>query len=236
MTSKGKASISPHPRPLRRGVPRLQSATRRLRHAAALAGAVALLAGAAIAQDRGDSYRDSESADDETFYSYVYLLDGDATLFAAQSDAEHEVEVNLPVLEGDRVWTARGSRLSLFLSDGTLLSAAGDTDLVLQNVLFSPDSPSQETIVRLLSGRVLLHVDGESGSLPAVDTANARVYLQSEGVYVVSANDGDWTHVIAREGFAEVVDQRGSSVVREGEELEVEGTAAPRPGSVRPRA
>ncbi|MEM1250545.1 MAG: DUF6600 domain-containing protein, partial [Acidobacteriota bacterium] len=206
-----------------------RSATRRRpRRGASLlaAGAAAAFLALPTAAQEPVNYTE-ENVEDSTYYSYVYTLDGSATLFASQSDAQHEVETNLPVLEGDRLWTDRGSRLSVFLSDGSLVSTDSETDLVLQSVLGSPDSASTETVLRLLSGRALLFVDSENTRLPIVDTGNSRVYVQSSGTYVISANGSDWTQVIAREGFAEVVDQRGSSLVRTGEEIEVRGERRP---------
>ena len=191
-----------------------------------LATCVAAAGLALPASAQEPTYADN-TVDDSTYYSYVYTLEGSATLFGSQSDAQHEVETNLPVLEGDRLWTERGSRLSVFLSDGSLVSTDSETDLILQSVLGSPDSTSTETVLRLLSGRLLLHVDTEGTRLPIVDTGNSRVYLQASGSYVISANESDWTQVIAREGFAEVVDQRGSSLVRTGEEIEVRGERRP---------
>ncbi len=216
MTRKGSTS---HPR---------SSARRQLLRACwALLAAAGLIASAGGAQSPVEAGDVPQGNTDGTYYSYVFALDGSATLYAAQSDAQHEVETNLPVLEGDRLYTDGDTRLSVFLSDGTLLTMDSETDVVLQSIFNSPDSSTTDTILRLLSGRILLHVDS-ADSLPAIDTGNARVYAQSAGVYVVSANDTDWTHVIVREGFAEILDQRGSSLVRQGEEIEVEGDSAPR--------
>jgi hypothetical protein len=194
-----------------------QLTSRRLRGAAG-AAILALLPASAGAQ----------SYDGYTFFRAV---DGRAELIAADSGDRTEVEANYPVITGDRLVLDRGARADLLLSDGSQLSVDEVTDVTFDAVAESPDADQDQTVLRLYEGRILVASRGvwRNGAEAAiVDTANARIYLQDNGTYLVTADEARWTEVVVREGFAEVVDQNGSSVVRAGERLEVRGAQDPR--------
>ncbi|HVS65794.1 MAG TPA: DUF6600 domain-containing protein [Thermoanaerobaculia bacterium] len=164
-------------------------------------------------------------------YSYFRTVDGRAELIDAESGERTEVETNYPVITGDRLLVEESARVDLLLSDGSQLSVDEVSDLSFAAVAGSPDGDEGPTELRLYEGRILLASrgvwrDGDEAAI--VDTANARIYLQSNGTYLVSADEARWTEVVVRDGFAEVVDQNGSSVVRPGERLEVRGNESPR--------
>ncbi|HVS14509.1 MAG TPA: DUF6600 domain-containing protein, partial [Thermoanaerobaculia bacterium] len=164
-------------------------------------------------------------------YTYFRTIDGRGELVAADSGERNEVEANYPVIAGDRLLLDRGARADLLLSDGSQLAVDEVTDLTFDAVAQSPDSDQGQTVLRLYEGRIVLASRGvwRAGEESAIiDTANARIYLQDNGSYLVSADEARWTEVVVREGFAEVVDQHGSSVVRAGERLEVRGANDPR--------
>ena len=162
-------------------------------------------------------------------YSFVGALEGDATLFAARSGARSELELHLPILRGDRVWTTPGARLAVLMSDRSILTLDFDTEVTLERIAGSPDGEDADSLYVLHRGRLGLEVedgllDAES---PAVDTANARVYLKQGGRYQVHSDGDRWTEVTVLAGFTEVVTQRGSVIVRGGETLVADGLDNP---------
>ncbi len=160
----------------------------------------------------------------EAYYSYVHTLDGDATLVEGDTGERAEATINLPILPGDRLDTHRGTRLGVLLADGDRLAVDEDTMLEFVRLARTPESSDQSTSLRLERGRLHL-VHGLSTQVPTeIDTGNSRIYADGASEIMVSASGDSWTQIVVREGYVEVVDRRGSSVVRAGEELHIEGS------------
>ncbi len=162
-------------------------------------------------------------ADERASYSYLRTLEGSATVAAAAQGVGEPLEINQPLLTGDQVRVESGSRLELALSDRNRLFLDAYSSLILERLAFSGDREERVTVLRLEGGELLLAVADEAlgDELPRVITANATVYVQEPGEYRIETGVGSdgasWTRVVTRRGFAEVVTDRGSSVVR-GEE------------------
>ena len=165
----------------------------------------------------------------EGVYSFVGALDGDATLFAARSGAQSELEVHLPILRGDRIWTRPYGRMAVLMSDRSILALDHDSEVTFAQIAGSPDADDADSLFVLHRGRLSLDVAQHllDSELPAIDTTNARVYAKQEGRYQVESDGDAWTEVAVLEGFAEVVTQRGSVIVRGGEALLINGLDDP---------
>ena len=188
-----------------------------------------ILAAAATGAAHAQQPAPQEERQLEGVYSLVGALDGDATLFAARSGAQSELEIHLPILRGDRVRTRPYGRLAVLMSDRSILAVDHDSEVTFAQIAGSPDGDDADSLLVLHRGRLNLDVAQHllDSELPAVDTTNARIYPRQEGRYQV-ANDGDaWTEVAVLAGFAEVVTQRGSVIVRGGEALLVRGLDDP---------
>jgi len=158
-------------------------------------------------------------------YGYIRVIEGSATVVQAGSDESTDAEVNLPVLAGDRIQVPARSRIELVLADRNLVRVDGGSELLLERLAASPDADDRATVLRLLEGNLQLIVtqESEGEELPRVETPNATVYVQSFGVYRVTAESGGWSELVVRRGTAEVVTERGSQIVRADEELVIEG-------------
>ena len=177
----------------------------------------------------GDGYYDDGApADYASGYSYVRNLRGDATLIQAGGERS-QLEVNQPVLVGDRLWVAPGSLAEVLLSDGNLLRLDGGSEVVFDALAGSPEGRDRATVLRLLEGNVQLIVfsDALGDEMPRVDLPNGTVYVGDAGRYRLTSDRGDWSQVVVRSGWAEVATERGSEVVRAGGEALVEGGRAP---------
>lgn len=160
-----------------------------------------------------------------TGYSYFLAVEGNATVLQGDADTSTAAEVNLPLLAGDWLSVPSGSRLGVLLSDGNRLHVDGPAELGLDRLAYSPEVDDRQTQLNLTGGRLHVTVAAlwEVDEAPRVDTANATLYLQDAGEYVVTGYDPATTEILVRSGFAEVLTRRGSSVVRAGERLLVEG-------------
>ncbi len=184
---------------------------------------VCFAVGSLFAQSPSGAARD----DSDPYYSYALTVQGSATLFSSGSEARSDLTANLPLLVGDRVWVSPSGRADLLLSDTNRVSVDRDTEVRFQALAFSPDGTDEATGLALETGRIAVEVVWLAEGQPMwIDTRNTRVYLHRPGTYVITS-DGDRTEVIVRTGFVEVVDQRGSSVLRNGERLRVEGFEEP---------
>ncbi|MEO8195761.1 MAG: DUF6600 domain-containing protein, partial [Thermoanaerobaculia bacterium] len=164
-------------------------------------------------------------ADERASYSFLRTLEGTATAAAAGEGVGDALELNQPLLTGDLVRVGSRSRIEITLSDRNRLRLDEDTSVILERLAFSGDREERVTVLRLEGGELLLDVADEAlgDELPRVITANATVYIQQPGQYRIEAgreNDGQaWTRVVTRRGYAEIVTDRGSSVVREAEAM-----------------
>ena len=179
-----------------------------------LALAALFLAGAAAAD-----------IDDRESYSYVSAIDGAVTVAETGRGPGERVEVNQPLLAGDELRLARGARAEVQLADRNLLRLDGDTVLALTRVAFSADRDDAVTQLDLAEGEILLVVDPEAlgDELPEVRTRSATVYVGEPGTYRIEADADGYTELVVRAGYAELMTDQGSSVVREGEAAVVSG-------------
>ena len=189
---------------------------------------VVVAAGAAVAAQAQQPVQ-QEQAELKGVYSFVGALDGEATLFAARSGAQSGLEIHLPILRGDRIWTRPYGRLAVLMSDRSILALDHDSEVTFTQIAGSPDADDVDSLYVLHRGRLSLEVADHlvDSELPAVDTTNARIYAKQQGRYQVESDGDAWTEVAVVEGFAEVVTQRGSVIVRGGEALRVQGLDDP---------
>ena len=169
------------------------------------------------------------AAQDQTSYGFVRVIEGRADLKQASSSTLVELVANYPLMVADEIRVPFGSRVETLLPDGTYLRLDGDSELSFQHLALSADSEDQLNVLRLLQGEIQLVLPNDVASSEAfrVDTQNASVYLQNRGTYRIRTNGSDWSEIVVREGFAEVVTEQGSSIVRSGEQVLVEGATSP---------
>jgi hypothetical protein len=177
----------------------------------------------AAAQD--PDAQDTGRYDSRESYSYVSVLDGDATLAHEGSGPGEAAQLNEPLLTGDRIRLARDARLEIALADHNLLRIGGGSSLVLAKVAFSGDRGDRTTEIDLEEGEILLVVDSSAlgDSLPEVRTPTADVVIHEPGSYRIEVSANDWTEVVVRTGYAEVVTDRGSTIVRTDESAFLQG-------------
>jgi hypothetical protein len=162
----------------------------------------------------------ASATDDMTSLSYISYLERYATLKPAQGGESLEAAVNMPVLVGDRLETARGARVEVELSDGSTVWVDEFTTLDFDAIVNSRDEQDGQTVLYLGDeGSVAVEVpETGNGEGPLrLDTPSGTLYLDRPGLYRVELRSGQ-LHVEAHDGLAELPSGIGSALVRGGQE------------------
>lgn len=155
-----------------------------------------------------------------TSYGYVSALEGSAEAVSAGDGQAQGLELNQPLLTGQRISVAPGSRAEMVLADNTILRLNAGADLELAALYGSADVEAPATTLRLSNGSLQLVLDDVGGGrrAPRVDTANATVYFLAAGEYLVESDSSGWTRVVVRAGRCEVRTGSGSRRLEAGDE------------------
>jgi hypothetical protein len=167
----------------------------------------------------------AQSVDERASYSYVRTIEGRASLASAGRGPGEEADLNQPLLQGDTVRVERGARLEIALADLNLLRIAGDSTVNLVRVAFSADRDDRTTRLDLEEGEIVLVITDEAlgDELPEIRTPAGRVFIHQPGTYRLRASAEGELELVVRSGFAELLTERGSTVVRTGEEAWTRG-------------
>ncbi len=179
--------------------------TRTLAIAAAIA--LALLSATAHAED------------DATSLSYISYLERYATVRPADGSATLDAVINMPVLAGDRMETARGARVEVQLADGTTLWLDEFSTLDFDAVAFSRDAQASHTSLYLVEGAATVEIPEVAlgdGTM-RFDSPGGTVYLHRPGLYRVDVRGGP-VRVEALSGLVELPSGVGSALLRTGQQ------------------
>ncbi len=163
-------------------------------------------------------------------YGYFRTVEGYASLTQAGSSSRVEIAPNYPLLVEDRVQVSGDGRLETILPDGSVLRLAADTEIFFERLARSGDREDDRTLLQLIQGEMQLVVPFESAETEElrIDTINTTVYISREGSYRIATDGQSWSEVVVREGWVEVVTDKGSTIVRAGEQALVDGESRPR--------
>ncbi len=166
------------------------------------------------------------AAEPRESYGYFRTLDGSATVFSRGESGSSAVEINQPLLSGDHVRVAPGSRLEVVLPDRTRVRIDGGSEVEFEALAGSADRSARSTQLRLFEGEIQVEVDDDTlgRESPEIATDNATIYLDDLGTYRISADPDEWTELIVRSGRAEVETDRDAVTVRAQQMATVEGT------------
>ena len=163
--------------------------------------------------------------DDPTSLSYIAYLERYATVFPAGGEETLEAVINMPLVGGDRLDTAREGRMEVILADGTMLWMDEYTTLSLDAVAFSRDTRGDRTVLFIADGAMMLELPRtvEQQHRTRIDGASETVHLQGPGVFRIEVlrTGGLWVEVW--EGLAEAVTPAGGVTLRATSATEVGG-------------
>jgi hypothetical protein len=136
-------------------------------------------------------------------------------------DSWQPASLNFPMTLGDRLYTAKGSRLELQTEGGAIYLAPG-TDFASLNLTyevrqFSLGAGSASFRIRRI----------DSGESFEVDTPNAAVSFDRAGDYRIDVDRNGNTRVMVRAGYAYVASAGGEVPVQAGRMMVIDGSDSP---------
>ena len=151
------------------------------------------------------------AGDDLTSLSYISYLERYATVRPAQGGETLDAVVNMPVLAGDRLETARGARVELQLAEGASVWVDEFTTLDFDALAYSRESSAAQTALFLADdGGVAVEIPSTalgSGSM-RLETGAGTVYLNRPGLYRLVTRSGD-LRIEVHQGLAELPEGNG---------------------------
>lgn len=156
--------------------------------------------------------------DDLTSLSYISYLERYATVQPSQVNETVEAQVNMPILVGDRISSARGSRVEIQLADGSTLWLDELTTVDFDNLANSRDETSARTALNLVEGTMAVEIPAEAtvGESLRLDSPAGSVFLSRAGLYRIDLRD-DELQIEAHQGLAELPAGVGSTLLRAGQ-------------------
>jgi hypothetical protein len=163
--------------------------------------------------------------DDVTSLSYISYLERYATIQPASDDESIEAVINMPLVIGDRVDTAREARMEVILADGSVLWLDQYTTVSLDAVAFSRDMGGDRTVLYLVDGKIMLQVPEYvlTAEPLRIDSSGATVYLNQPGIYRIEVLRSGGLRVEVWEGLAEAATTGGGVLVQPSTAAEVRG-------------
>lgn len=161
--------------------------------------------------------------DDLTSLSYISYLERYATVYPSSGDETLDAQVNMPILAGDRLDTARGARVEVQLADGCILWIDEFTTVDFDAIAMSRDADSRRTVLNIVAGGIAIEIPSTATveENVRVDSRRGSVLLSRPGLYRLDV-ERDELHVEAHAGLAELPAGMGSVLLRAGQQAWLE--------------
>jgi ferric-dicitrate binding protein FerR (iron transport regulator) len=192
----------------------------------AIVGVFALMSVLAFAPtshaQSSDGYDGPQSDDIRQTVVRVAYFSGDVSYSRGDDPNNWQpASLNFPMTLGDRLYTAKGSRLELQTEDGAIYMAP-ETDLAVLNLTY--DVKQFSLGIGSASFRIRSIDSGESFE---VDTPNSAVTFDRPGEYRIDVDGNGNTRVIVNRGYAYVAAGGGEMPLEAGRMMSIEGIDSP---------
>lgn len=162
----------------------------------------------------------SMASEDTEYYNYSYArlsyVNGDVFIQRAGDNGFEEGDVNLPIVEGDKIGSREG-RAEIHFGKKNYLRIDRQTQLDLIEL---PKQGSDVIQLHLLSGDIFLRINYLQREKDfEIHTPDASFYILEEGLYRFVVRENVQTEVMVYEGSIEAAGQEGSVIVEENESL-----------------
>jgi hypothetical protein len=152
---------------------------------------------------------------------HIRMIEGDVQVRTEDTGEWVPASINMPLVDGDRIWVPEGGRAELRLRDGTFLRL--DENSALEILTVERDSFQ----FYLTEGRSYTNFRGLRGSLLQIDTpvSSTRVYDRSN--LMIEATQDGYTDISVYRGVVYAESRDGRTTVEGGNTLSLgEGTYA----------
>ena len=147
-------------------------------------------------------------------YGHIRYAEGEVTLQRALELEAAEAAINVPVMPGDRMWTATYGRAEVLFADGSVLQM--DERTKVDFTAFG-ETAGAETLLRLWNGSLMLRIIDASAASYRIDTPAGSIFPVSEGLFRIDVDETGIATVSVYEGVAELASETGSVLVRTGQ-------------------
>ncbi len=158
----------------------------------------------------------ASEGDDPTSLSYISYLERFATVQPSTQQDSVEAVINMPLVAGDRVDTARETRMEVILADGNIVWLDEYSTLSLDAVAFSRDNDSDRSVLYLAEGTIMVEISEHrlNGEALRVDGRAATVYLSDTGLYRILALPSGGLRLEVWQGLAEAATVAGGILIQ----------------------
>ncbi len=165
----------------------------------------------------------ASSEDEMTSLSYISYLERYATVQPVSQEESLEAVINMPLVGGDRVDTAREARMEIVLADGNTMWLDEYTTLSLDAVAYSRDTEADRTVVFLSEGTIMVEITefALSDRPIRIDGRGATVYLDERGLYRVQTLSSGGLRIEVVSGLAEAATSSGGVLIRAQSSAEI---------------
>jgi hypothetical protein len=143
----------------------------------------------------------------------ISLIQGDVQVRTEDTKEWVPASINMPLVEGDRIWVPEGGRTEVQLRDGTLLRL--DENSALEILTIEKDSFQ----FYLTEGRAYINFKGLKGTLLQMDTLILSVRAYDSSLYRVDVTREGDTEIFVYQGSVNVESRDGSTWVDAGKML-----------------
>jgi len=173
----------------------------------------------AQAQDQGDPSQAPPVSD--AVVARLSLIRGDVTTQRGDTGEWATGAINTPLVSGDKVAAGAGARAEVQLDYADLLRLGDNAQANLVNL------SRNQFQIQLASGLADYVVRKDFQASSEIDTPNISIRPNGPGVLRILVSSDSETEVIVRKGEADISTPQGSTTLRQGQQITVEGTDTP---------
>jgi hypothetical protein len=143
----------------------------------------------------------------------ISLIEGDVQVRTEDTGEWVPASINMPLVDGDRIWIPEGGRTELQLRDGTFLRL--DENSALEILTVEKDSFQ----FYLTEGRSYANFRGLRGSLLQVDTPDSSIRVYDRSNFRIETRQDGYTDISVYRGVVYAENRDGETSVDEGNTL-----------------
>ncbi len=154
-------------------------------------------------------------------FLHISMIEGDVQVRTEDTGEWVPASINMPLVDGDRIWVPEGGRTELALRDGTFLRL--DENSALEILTVERDSFQ----FYLTEGRSYTDFRGLRGSLLQIDTPVSSIRVYDRSNFSIEATQDGYTDISVYRGVVYAENRDGRTTVDGGNTLSLgEGTYA----------
>lgn len=170
--------------------------------------------------DEVDEEDENSTEDDEPVerVARVSFVEGNVGFLRAGMSEWSEAVENLPLLAGDQIYVGEGGRAEIQFGRGNYVRLSEKTALTIAELT------AVAATLEVTEGVAIVRLErfGKVWDRFEVDTPNAALIFQQDGVYRVNVRGENESEIIIRRGGAEVAYDNGNFKVRDGQRLTID--------------